>query len=606
MLKKCRKCWEYTQNRISRKGIQFTLALSFTVVAVVCMAIISVTLQKRFEMEMRETKIESTKQVVNQVGLNLETYLRSMMRISDAMYYSAIKSKDISMDTLAAEMNLLYESNKDNLISIACFDINGNLLGAAPIDTLKVHNEITRQDWFVTANGESENFHFSSPHVQNLFDDTSHRYYWVVSLSRIVELTSRGSNQRGVLLVDMNYSSIEQQFKKANENTSLGYTYLLGKNGEIIYHPKQELIYSNLLEENTSAARNYKDGSHQEKFLGEERVVIVRTVGYTGWKIVSVIPNESFKMALSRTQIFVLLIIIISICVLIFVNQLVSGKIAKPIKRLEDSVREIENGNLDIEIYEGGSYEIRRLGKTIKSMVIQMQELMDDIVKEQEQKRKMELDALQSQINPHFLYNTLDTIVWMIEAERYEEATTIVTQLASLFRISLSKGHTIISIRNEIEHAKNYMNIQKIRYKNKFVVRYDIEEEVYQYATVKLILQPLLENAIYYGMEFMDGEGVIELKAYVRDKVYMEVIDNGLGMPKESVEQLLVENNRIRKRGSGVGVINVHQRIQLRFGEEYGLQIESEPDEGTKVRICLPKLLYSEAGDKGGDQNERE
>lgn len=587
------------QRRISRRGIQFTLSLSFTIVAAICMGIIGITLQKKFGIEMRETKIESNEQIVNQIGLSLETYLRNMMRISDAMYYSAIKSKDISVDTLEGEMNLLYESNKDSLVSIACFDIDGNLLGAAPINTLKTDNNISDQDWFVSADREMENFHFSMPHVQNLFDDSSHRYYWVVSLSRIVELTSQGNNQRGVLLVDMNYRSIEQQFKKVNDNTSLGYCYLIGKNGEIIYHPKQELIYSELEKENNLAAMNYEDGSHQETFLGEERVVIVRTVGYTGWKIVSVIPNESFRMAVFGMQVFVVLIIIISLCILIFANRFISGWIAKPIKRLEDSVRGIEAGNLDIEIYEGGSYEIRRLGATIKSMVSQMRELMEGIVREQEQKRKMELDALQSQINPHFLYNTLDAIVWMIEAERYEDAITIVTQLASLFRISLSKGRNVISVRDEISHARNYMSIQKIRYKNKFTMKYDIQEEVYQYSTVKLIIQPLLENAIYYGMEFMDGDGIIELKAYVDDKVYIEVIDNGLGMPKENVEQLLIENNRVRKRGSGVGVINVHQRIRLRFGEQYGLEIESEPDEGTTVRICLPKILYSEIDSKG-------
>ena len=160
------------------------------------------------------------------------------MRISDAMYYSAIKSKDISTDSIISEMNLLYEANKDNLVSIACFDGEGNLLGAAPADNLKENNNITEQNWFLTANSEMENFHFSLPHVQNIFLDSSHRYYWVISLSRTVELTARGSNQRGILLVDMNYSSIEQQFKKVNAATSLGYCYLMTKDGEIIYHPK--------------------------------------------------------------------------------------------------------------------------------------------------------------------------------------------------------------------------------------------------------------------------------------------------------------------------------------------------------------------------------
>jgi len=201
---------------------------------------------------------------------------------------------------------------------------------------------------------------------------------------------------------------------------------------------------------------------------------------------------------------------------------------------------------------------------------------------------------LQSQINPHFLYNTLDSIVWMIEGERYEDAVFMVTQLASLFRISLSRGKTIISMEDELKHARNYMNIQKIRYKNKFTVEFQVEDAILSCCTVKLVIQPLLENAIYYGMESMDGDGEITVVGYRKgDDVYVEVRDNGLGMPDEMVDALLTENNRVRKHGSGVGLINVHNRIRLRFGEPYGLEIESCLDEGTTVRIHLPYIAYS-------------
>ena len=201
---------------------------------------------------------------------------------------------------------------------------------------------------------------------------------------------------------------------------------------------------------------------------------------------------------------------------------------------------------------------------------------------------------MQSQINPHFLYNTLDSIVWMIEGEKYEDAVFMITQLASLFRISLSRGKTIISIEDELKHAKNYMNIQQVRYKNKFTIDFQVEEDILNCCTVKLVIQPLLENAIYYGMEYMDGDGEIEVRGYRKDRdIYIEVRDNGLGMPEETVNALLTENNRVRKKGSGVGLINVHNRIRLRFGNPYGLEIESQPDEGTTIRIHLPYISYS-------------
>ena len=538
--------------------------------------------------------IESTGQLLNQTAINLEDYLRNMRRISDTMYYSVIKNKDLASDTMDEEMNLLYEANKDNLISIACYTGEGQLVAAVPVANEKSQVNIVKQQWFTDAVGQMENLHFSTPHVQNLFGDPSYRYYWVVSLSRAVELTSNGTSTLGVLLVDMNYSSIEQILKKANVGNSSEYVYLIDGKGEIIYHPRQKLIYTDLYQENNIEAAGYEDGSTEEIFQGEKRLVTVKTVSYTGWKIVSVVPMSSFDMGMTGTKYFVIMLVTVSMLAVILLNQLVSASIAMPLKKLNNSVKEWETGNMNPSIYIGGSMEVEHLGCTLRSTVEQIRQLMQDIVVEQEEKRKSELDALQSQINPHFLYNTLDSIVWMIEGERYEDAVFMITQLASLFRISLSRGKTVISVEDELKHARNYMNIQKVRYKNNFEVRFDIDPEILQCCTVKLVVQPLLENAIYYGVECMDGDGEIDVNGYRReDDIYIEVRDNGLGIPEDEVEQLLKENNRVHKRGSGVGLLNVHNRIRLRFGEEYGLEIESEPDEGTTVRIHLPYIVYT-------------
>ena len=309
----------------------------------------------------------------------------------------------------------------------------------------------------------------------------------------------------------------------------------------------------------------------------------------------SVTPKRVLSMGLTETRLFFVILMLLTMLMIIIINQLVSSSIAKPLQRLNESVKEWEAGNMNPEIYVGSFLEVEHLGKTLRSTVAQIRQLMEDILIEQEEKRKSELDALQSQINPHFLYNTLDSIVWMIEGERYDDAVFMVTQLASLFRVSLSRGKTIISISDEIRHAKNYMNIQKIRYKNTFTVDFQMEEDILKCCTVKLIIQPLLENAIYYGVQGMDGEGEIQIRGYrSKEDIYIEVRDNGIGMPKEVVCQLLSENNHAPKKGSGVGLINVHNRLKLRFGSCYGLEIESVPDEGTTVRIHLPYLIYTE------------
>lgn len=583
-----------THKNKKTRSMQMTISISFTILSVCCMCLLGVMLYQQFTRKAENLTVENSRQLLNQTTINLEDYLRNMRRISDAMYYTVIKNTDIGSESLEDSMNLLYEANKDKLVSVACYTNDGKLTEASPIATEKPGVDVKSQKWFQDAAGELENFHFSTPHVQNLFDDPSYRYYWVVSLSRTVELTRNGNSMLGVLLVDMNYSSIEQLLEKANTDTSGEYVYLMAPDGEIIYHPKQNLIHMGLYEENNTEAAGYEDTTVKENFHGEKRLVTVKTISYTGWKLISVVPMKSFSMGMTGMRNLVVLLVALTVLAAVMLNQMVSARISKPLRRLNDSVKEWEAGNMNPDIYIGGSMEVEHLGKTLRSTVAQIRQLMDDIVVEQEEKRKSELDALQSQINPHFLYNTLDSIVWMITGERYDDAVFMITQLASLFRISLSKGKTVIKIEDEVKHARNYMNIQKIRYKNSFEVDFQIEEDILDGCIVKLVLQPLLENAIYYGMEFMDGEGEIHVRGYRKDKdVYLEVEDNGLGMPEEEAAELLNGKERPHKHGSGVGLVNVHSRLKLRFGEAYGLVIHSCPDEGMMVQIHIPYIPYT-------------
>lgn len=574
------------------------ISLSFTVVALVGMIFLGMVLYLRFTSATETMLKDENRRIIDQVNMNLDVYLRNMMRVSNSTYYRVIKNSNLAVDSIDQSMDLLYETNRDFLVSIVVVDENGRLVGASPVAKLKKMVQPQKQEWFFEAMNKIENLHFSSPHVQNLFEDPDFRYRWVISLSRAVELTSNGGIRHGVLLVDMNFSGIEQILKDVSLGNS-GYIYLTDSDGEIIYHPRQQLLYSNLLDENNMNAFQYEDGSHVETFQGEERVITVKTVGYTGWKLIGVTPMKDMTSDYYHIRLFAVFILSFTIFLMIFANLYLSSRIANPIKSLEKSVKKLEKGDLDVQIAVGGSYEIQHLGKTIRSMVKQMRKLMDDIVIEQESKRKSELDALQSQINPHFLYNTLDSIVWMVENERYSEAISMVTALARLFRISLSKGRNIIPVSDELEHARNYLTIQMVRFKNKFEIEFDTEPETLKLSTIKLIVQPLLENAIYHGMDYMDGDGKITVHAYIKDAdLYIDVEDNGIGIPEEICKTLLTDHKRIRSKGSGIGLRNVHERIQLYYGETYGLTIFSEPDVGTTVQIHLPCVDYASATDK--------
>lgn len=570
------------------KSIQYMLSLSFTIIAVVGFIFIGTSLIIRFSATNRNITEDYNKKIIDQVNYNLDSYIRNLMQVSNSMYYSVIKNTDLSEKNIDEAMNLLYEANREHVVSIAVFNESGELVAATPISKLKKTATPQNEDWFINATKQIENLHFSTAHVQNLFEDIDYKYKWVVSLSRAVELTNNGEISSGVLLVDMNFSGIEQICKNVSLGET-GYIYLVDRDGELIYHPRQQLIYSNLVKENNFQVVEYEDGNYIDELNGDKRLITVKTLGYTGWKIIGVTPvNETFANS-TQITIFIIFVVFLAIILLVFANIFISAKIANPIKALENSVKELENGSQNVDIAIGGSHEIQHLGKTIKSMVEQMHKLMGDIVFEQELKRQRELDALQAQINPHFLYNTLDSIVWMVENERYNEAITMVTSLAGFFRIGLNKGKNIITIKDELKHAENYITIQHMRFKDKFTFKINADENVLNFATIKLIIQPLIENAVYHGMEFMDGDGEIIVNAYKKDnELYIDVIDNGMGIPPEIADKLLTHESRSKGKGSGVGLKNVQERIQLYFGKEYGLSILSEPDEGTLIRIHLP------------------
>ena len=455
--------------------------------------------------------------------------------------------------------------------------------------------DVTGEQWFKDTLNRPENLHFSMPHVQYIFDNSENQYRWVISLSRAVEITQGTSTDQGVLLIDIAYGSLQQLLDNAAMGNQ-GYLYLANSSGELIYHPKIQLIDAGLEEENTPAVQNYRDGNYQEIYQGKQRDVVVKSVGYTGWKLVGVTPRQGFSLNNLKTRLFMVFVIAFFLFLLALINSYISSRITAPIEELEKSVNALEEGALDTQVYLGGSYEIQHLGRSIGDMAKRIQTLMEDIVAEHESKRKSEFDTLQSQINPHFLYNTLDIIVWMIENEKKQDAVKVVTALARFFRISLSRGKSIIPVKDELEHVRNYLMIQQMRFKNKFTYQIQADEQVLSLASLKLMLQPLVENAIYHGMEFMDGDGEIVVKVCRQQESLLFMIqDNGLGMTKEQVQGLLTEKNHSSsRRGSGIGVKNVNERIRLYFGEEYGLSIQSEPDEGTVVKICLPAVPFDE------------
>ena len=593
------KTFRLRQLPFGNGGIRSIIFLYFTITAAAASIFIGLSLYTRMSGQVSETVMEENQILIDQVNRSVENYLKTVMKLSDSLYYSIIKNADLSDPSVGERFNLLYENNMDQTDSIALFSADGELLESVPALRVRNNLDVTREAWFSYTLDRTENQHFFLPQVQQIFESSSDQYRWVIPMTRVVEITKGTDTVQGILLIHLNYTGLKLLLDGVTLGNE-GYIYLIDGNGEIIYHPRAQLIDSGLEHENNRAVSEYRDGIYQETFHGEERVITVKSVGYTGWKLIGVAPRQTVSLNSLKTQLLVVFVAAFILFLMSLVNSYISSRITTPIRKLELSVNEIEKGNLNAKVDAEGSYEIRHLGQSVQNMAKQIQVLMADIVSEHEKKRKQEFDTLQSQINPHFLYNTLDIIVWMIENEKPDQAVKAVTALARFFRISLSRGKSIITVKDELEHVRNYLMIQHMRFKNRFSYTIEAEDEVLELASLKLMLQPLVENAIYHGMEFMDGDGEIFISAWKEgEDLYLKVSDNGLGMTEEQVARLFSDTPHTgSSRGSGIGVKNVNERIRLYFGSEYGLSIESEPDEGTVVTIHLPAVAYSEIRQK--------
>ena len=576
-------------------NIQSIILSVLMTLSLVTVTVMGFLLYHRFKLASDKSAVANTEMTVESTIDRLNSSLLDLRQISDAANYNIVQEYDISSQEFTRQFSMLYETNVDKIQSLALYGYDGKLIESEPVATVKDNVKVADQKWYQDARSEIENIHFSTPHVQNLFADGTFRYHRVVSLSRSVDINDGSTSGSGVLLVDMKYSVLEDMLERINETSSGIYYYLCSRDGEIIYHPRWTEINRGLFKEKNNKAASYEDGIYEMKTDGQKENVVVGSVAYTGWKLIGVVPESVQETSINKFRYYIITTILILVMMLLQVNRFISRKISRPIRELDESVKAYEAGAMP-DIYIGGSAEIRHLGYSVQKSYEQIETLMKEIIQQQTERRKSELDALQSQINPHFLYNTLESITWMIEAQRNKEAVVMISELAKLLRVSLSRGKTIISIGDELQHGRSYMNIQRVRYKERFKVEFLIDEEIKNYCIVKLVIQPLLENAIYYGVGNMDedDDGQILVRGEKKgEDIYISIEDNGMGMPEDIRDNILTDNSKVPKHGSGVGVINVHSRIRLMFGPEYGLEVYSELDEGTKVVIHIPAIPYT-------------
>ncbi|SKA72993.1 two-component system, sensor histidine kinase YesM [Clostridium sp. USBA 49] len=370
-------------NFIKLKSIQSIITVSFAFITVIFMVFISVILSGKFSDTAKQNVSKSTMHVIEQISFNVENYRNNMIDIVNLIDENINKTDNINSSKLVEKLDVILDM-KDDIVSIALFSDKGKIIIGDPFSKLKNNADIINQEWFIKANENNGQVFISSPHVQNLFEV---KHNWVISLSKAITFNYGKEKINGILLVDINFSSIEQFCKKISLGER-GYVYIIDSKGNFIYHPQQQLIYLGLKNEDIKDVLKTYYGTTIQNTDKEERLITVKTIGNSDWRVAGVSYMDEFYKIKKDITNFSAAILALAIIFIILLFIFISAKITKPIKELDNSMKKVEEGDFNIKVDINGDKEVVHLAKTFNIMVSKIRQLMDQIVIEQEAKRK--------------------------------------------------------------------------------------------------------------------------------------------------------------------------------------------------------------------------
>lgn len=511
---------------------------------------------------------------------SINTYIE---QVNDTLHLAEALVSDLleKNQEWLANIDMIMKSD-DNIIRVGYYDMQG-----APVyvsKPLKMETEyVSDCDWFRVAlarNGTA--VYYSVPYVQHYCEN---RYEYIISVSKMFHYTAKnGDICEGVVVVDIRYKELADLMERTRLEES-GYMYVLDEYDQIVWHPNMRQIASGLYHEDVNAVVKQVVGTTTDRVGGRERILTAIPLSYGRWRMIGVsYLDESAKIVtvILRTIciagiIGLVLALVGAVCISFFIG--------KPIRTLERNIRHIQLGEFKKIPVQMGIQEIQDTTEAINVLIARICVLMDQIKEDQERRRRLELSALQAQIKPHFLYNTLDSIIWLEERGRSRDAIEMTDALAQLFRVFTSKRDSMVSLQEEMGYTYKYLFIQKKRFADKFDFAIEIQPEYLEVRIPKLVIQPVVENAIIHGIDAYGDSIHIQITAKEEDGTLMIYIsDDGIGMSSEKLKSL----REFSSSGGGVGLKNVHERIQLTFGTAYGVEVESSESEGTTVIIRIP------------------
>ena len=574
------------------KSIQSAIFAVVTVLLLSAVLVITGVSMRYTRNSIFENSSVYTQNIVQQMNQNIDSYIDYMENIAymissneDVQQYLFGENVDNgTRERLINQFKTILDGRSD-IRNLGIIGSNGRKLINEGKQSVNPDLKLSTQEWYLEALQKPEGPLLTSSHVQHII---SGERPWVITLSRGIRDRSGSGEKEGVFFIDLNYSAISGLCDQSTVGTK-GYAFILDAKGNIVYHPQQQQLYNELQTENISLIMDTDEDTVLTGTGNNGKLYSISRSDKTGWTVVDCTNvRELLSKSRQAQSIYVLTAVVLVIVALLF-SRFMARSITLPIQKLRDSMKKVQEGDFSVsDVVVDSRNEIGSLTKSFDVMTHRIQELMEQNVHEQEQKRKSELKALQSQINPHFLYNTLDSIIWMAEGKKNEEVVLMTASLARLLRQSISNEDEVVPIANEVEYARGYLTIQKMRYKDKLEFQIDVDPSILHIPLIKLVLQPIIENAIYHGLKYKESKGLLIIKGFPKDgNAVLQVIDDGVGMDEETLAHIY-DRHKVNYHSNGVGVYNVQKRLKLYYGEDYGITYESVVGKGTTATITIP------------------
>lgn len=558
--------------------IHVKIALSFLLVALLIVGMLSSIAYYSASRIILDTKQRQTSDAIVQTSNYISSYLDKIKTLSDliAMYPETTgalqRSSKKSIESLAGMVNI--SANSDPRIqTIAVISKNGFAITSNSNMAVPLSENMMEEPWYKGALASKQ-----MPVVTSIRhgDFTMDKESWVISISH--EIIDDQGKHLGVVLIDVYYHFIEDYIRSLDLGEK-GYAYILNKNGEVLYHPDEKVFM-----DQQKVQQLQKLADETNKLDPRKYVVTKSNIPHSDWLLVGVSSMESVE-ALKQSYVGTIVIVNgLLIASSVLISLLISRRLTRPIVELQNAMMELDENWGHIQIDPKSSSEIVALAKEYNALLDRIRILTEDIAQKENTKRIFELKALQSQINPHFLYNTLDTILWLAEFGENDKVVEVSKALGEMLRLSLNINQSVVTLEQELAHTENYLKIQQKRYEDK--IRYKIEgdEKLLSVQVPKLILQPIVENSIYHGIRPMKGTGKILINyKQSRECLLLTVTDNGVGYDPNKKE----DKNLIRTKLGGIGMSNVDQRIKILCGEEYGITVQKREEGGTIVQYRI-------------------